>query len=222
MASPPRPIRLVLVNDYEVVLIGIARMLEPYEDRIAVVEIDLREPLSEDVDIAMYDNFAQPEVDQDDIQALIDSPHAKRVVVYTWNFHPELIDTALGKGVHGYLSKTLTSPELVEALERIALGDVVVSPAPAESDLAAGHDWPGRARGLSERESEVLALITQGKSNNEIAKLTYLSINSVKTYIRSCYRKIGVSSRSQAVLWGVQHDFLPDRRRIDDWRPTGG
>ena len=77
-------------------------------------------------------------------------------------------------------------------------------------------DWPGREQGLSARESEVLALITQGLSNQEIAERTYLSINSVKTYIRTGYRKIGVSRRSQAVAWGMRHGFEPDRMRSID------
>ena len=213
-------IRLALVNDYEVVLLGIARMLEPYQHRVTIAEIDLTQPVAEPVDIALYDNFAQPEVDQDDVQALIDSPYARRVVVYTWNFDERLVEAAVARGVNGYLSKALPARELVDALERIHEGDFVVSPAPSRGRLSVGQNWPGRAEGLSERESEVLALITQGKSNAEVAALTYLSINSVKTYIRSCYRKIGVTTRSQAVLWGVRHGFVPDHRRIDDWRPA--
>ena len=55
---------------------------------------------------------------------------------------------------------------------------------------AVGLDWPGRGEGLSDRESEILALITQGKSNAEVAALTYLSPNTVKSYIRTIYRKI--------------------------------
>ena len=60
------------------------------------------------------------------------------------------------------------------------------------------------------REAEIVALITQGLSNQEIADRSYLSINSVKTYIRTAYRKMGVERRSQAVLWGIQHGFQPD------------
>ena len=78
----------------------------------------------------------------------------------------------------------------------------------------AGADWPGQAAGLSPRESEVLAFITQGLSNQEIAQTIYLSINSVKTYIRTAYRKIGVASRSQAVGWGMQHGFEPASMRL--------
>jgi DNA-binding CsgD family transcriptional regulator len=68
---------------------------------------------------------------------------------------------------------------------------------------AVGLDWPGRGEGLSDRESEILALITQGKSNAEVAAQTYLSPNTVKSYIRTIYRKIEVGSRTQAVLWDV-------------------
>jgi DNA-binding NarL/FixJ family response regulator len=60
----------------------------------------------------------------------------------------------------------------------------------------------------------MLALITQGLSNIEIAERTRLSINSVKSYIRTCYRRIGVTNRSNAILWGVEHGFRPDRTRI--------
>ena len=61
-------------------------------------------------------------------------------------------------------------------------------------------------------------MITQGKSNAEVAQLTFLSPNTVKSYIRTVYRKIGVASRTQAVLWGVAHGFSPDLHRIEHWR----
>ena len=93
--------------------------------------------------------------------------------------------------------------------------ETVISPDPGRSGVVGG-DWPGREEGLTAREAEVLALITQGMSNADIAIRTSLSINSIKSYIRSCYRKIGAVSRSQAVLWGATHGFLPDRVRVKD------
>jgi DNA-binding NarL/FixJ family response regulator len=65
----------------------------------------------------------------------------------------------------------------------------------------------GGSVGLTPREVDVLTKITQGLSNQEIAEQSYLSINSVKTYIRSAYRRIGVTSRAQAVVWCVQNGF---------------
>ena len=124
----------------------------------------------------------------------------------------------MAKGASGYLSKTLPARELVIAVEAIADGKVVISDPPLRSRSAAGLDWPGRSEGLTDREAEVLALVTQGKSNIEIAQVMYLSVNTVKTYIRSAYRKIGVTTRSRAMLWGIDHGFQPDHHRIDHWR----
>ena len=216
--GPSRPpVRLALVDDYEVVLIGVANMFERYRDRIDVVELDANVPIRADVDVALYDTFAQGEADDSNLDVLIANEHAAKVAVYTWSFHPHLVETALRRGAAGYLSKTLTAADLVVALERIRDGEVVVSPAPLKRSTV-GLEWPGREEGLTERESEIIALITQGKSNAEIAALTYLSINSIKTHIRNAYRKTGVTSRSQAVLWGVDHGFKVDRHLIDAWR----
>ena len=213
-----RPITVALVDDYDVVLIGVANILGQYGDRIVIAEMDTNKGLSDEVDIVLYDSFAQPEADHEEIKVLVDNPRARHVVVYTWNFHPDLVDQARSQGVHGYLSKAMPARDLVAALEAIHAGEIVVSDAPPRARSASGSDWPGRGEGLSDREAEILALITQGKNNAEVAALTYLSPNTVKSYIRGLYRKIDVESRTQAVLWGVRHGFMPDHRRIDHWR----
>ena len=215
--QPSGPITVALVDDYDVVVVGVANMLEPYRERVVVAELDTNKPVKDDVDIALYDSFAQPESDHEEVKTLIDNPRARRVVVYTWNFHPELVSKARDLGVHGYLSKALGARDLVAALESVHAGEIVVSPPAVKARSHAG-DWPGRGEGLTDRESEILALITQGKNNAEVAALTYLSPNTVKSYIRGLYRKIDVDSRTQAVLWGVRNGFLPDHRRIEHWR----
>lgn len=215
---PAAPITVALVNDYDVVLEGVARMLDRYRERALIVEIDANLPVADPADVVLYDNFAQPESDKDELSTLVANPRARRVVVYTWNFHPELVESARRQGVDGYLSKTLSARDLVSALEAVHAGEMVVSDAPPRARTAAGLDWPGRTEGLTDRESEILALITQGMSNAEVADLTFLSPNTVKSYIRAVYRKIGVASRTQAVLWGVAHGFSPDHRRIEHWR----
>jgi len=217
-ASAHRPVTVALVDDYDVVLSGLAHMLGPYQDRVLIVELDANEPVSTDVDIALYDSFAQPESDHDEVAVLVANARARRVVIYTWNFHPSLIDAAHDLGVHGYLSKTLAARDLVTALEAVNAGETVVSAPPTHARTPSGLDWPGRSERLTERESEILALITQGKSNAEVAELTFLSPNTVKSYIRTTYRKIGATSRTQAVLWGVRHGFIPDHNRLEQWR----
>ena len=122
-------------------VVGVANMLEPYRDRVVVAELDTNTPVKDDVDIVLYDSFAQPESDQDEIKVLIDNPRAERVVVYTWNFHPDLIARPGDLGVRGYLSKALPARELVDALEAVHAGEIVVS----ESSTEARSPAPGLA-----------------------------------------------------------------------------
>ncbi|MCU1472405.1 response regulator transcription factor [Amnibacterium sp.] len=198
-------------------LVGLAHLFDAFRDRVVVSEIDANAALDDSIDVVLYDSFAQPESDQVEVAGLVANPRARRVVIYTWNFQPDLVAAAEALGVHGYLPKTLSAEELVEAIERVHAGERVFVRPPGRVGSAPGLDWPGRELGLSDRESEILALITQGKSNADVARLTHLSPNTIKSYIRSIYRKIGAGSRTQAVLWGVAHGFTPDHRRIDHW-----
>lgn len=219
-SSGPGPLSVALANDHELVVLGLAQLLAPFSDRVALVEMVAGVPVTASVDLTLYDTFASPQVDADDIDRVITGDGAGQVVVFTWNMQPELVEIALRKGVSGYLSKRLSGCELVEALEKIHAGEVVVSRQETVEEAAgqvASGTWPGRTEGLTVREAEVVALIAVGLSNKEIASRAYLSINSVKSYIRSAYRKMGVTTRSQAVLWAVHHGFLPDwvRRRAE-------
>jgi DNA-binding NarL/FixJ family response regulator len=128
--TPRTPITIALVNDYDIVVMGLAHILEQYQDRVVIAELDTNVSVSDAVDIVLYDSFAQPESDHDEISVLIRNPRARRVAVYTWNFHPDLIDSARKQGVQGYLSKALPARELVAALEAIHAGDIVISDPP--------------------------------------------------------------------------------------------
>ena len=207
------PLRLAIVDDYAVVIAGVASFLS--EERIEVVETGASKPVISDVDIVLYDTFAQVDGDGIDLEDFVRDSGAK-VVIYSWNLQPKLIEQAIAGGARGYLSKVLTGPEIVAALERVMRGEIVILPGDSETSVDGAGDWPGRSAGLTPREAEILALITQGLSNQEICTRAFLSINSVKTYIRTAYRKIHVTSRSQAVLWGVDNGFKPDTLRTVD------
>ena len=108
MVSPSNsPITVALVDDYDVVLMGVANMFNQYRDRVVVAELDSNTAVDDPADIVLYDSFAQPESDHEEIAVLVANPRARRVVVYTWNFHPDLIESARQHGAHGYISKTL-------------------------------------------------------------------------------------------------------------------
>ncbi|QWC84513.1 response regulator transcription factor [Nocardioidaceae bacterium] len=210
-------IRVAIVNDYELVVQGLAAMLGRFGDRIDVVEVDSRMRVVSDVDIALYDTFGQPQGAELNISDVVTPGSATKVVVYSWNHDPDLVEASFEAGAAGYVEKSVSGADLVDRLERVHAGEQV-RPQVDQHDTVDGDvgDWPGQQHGLTPRESEVLALICQGFSNDHICSRTYITLNTLKGYIRNLYRKIGVDDRPNAILWGVDHGFRPDRvRRID-------
>jgi two-component system, NarL family, response regulator LiaR len=196
-------ILVAVVNDYPVVVSGLTRLLEPYRPKIRVERYVQAMPHDAPFDVVLLDIFGRPE-GLDRLREVVEETGAP-VLLYTWAQSQEEIDAAIHAGATGVLPKTLDADEIVTAL-RATIAGHVPRPAPAP-DHAPMLTFPGQEEGLSARESEILCLIVAGLSNQEIAERCYLSINSIKTYIRSAYRKIGVTTRTQAVLWGIDHGF---------------
>ena len=190
------PLTIALIDEHEIVHHGVAAMLRnaPYGIRL----VDRSVVSSRPVDIALYEPMA-PGADRRCRRLLLD-PSVSRVVAYTWNFQPWVAEGLLRQGLAGYVAKAALAADLVRALRAAHVGQQVLIP-PAGARRTKG--WSGADAGLTPREAEVLALITAGLSNQAICERLVVSPNSVKSYIRSCYRKIGVESRTQAVLWGL-------------------
>jgi DNA-binding NarL/FixJ family response regulator len=219
-----RAVRVALVNDYEVVVKGLREMLADFAEHVQVVEVDLGVEVEQRVDVALYDCFAAPPLHTEDLADLVTQSRVGAVAVYTWSTRTDLVDQALETGARGWLSKSLDAASIVSALRRLAAGEQVV----LLGDVAAGGDvdceqtggdWPGRAAGLTPRQAEILCLIARGLSNKEICERTYLTLNTVKSYIREAYRTIGVATRVQAVLWGVEHGLVPTPGRRTELGP---
>jgi NarL family two-component system response regulator LiaR len=207
VASVGKMIRLAIVNDYDVIVAGVASMLSQERHRIQVTALDPVEANLDTVDIVLYDTFGPVENSMDQLEKLIHRTGVP-VVVYTWKLRPDVAREAIARGASGYLSKALSGPQIADAIQAIVRGTSVVSPQVEPPEPLIGGDWPGRASaGLSAREAEILTMIAAGMSNQEIADRSYLSINSVKTYIRTAYRKIGAERRSQAVRWALENGF---------------
>jgi DNA-binding NarL/FixJ family response regulator len=199
---PEQPIRLAIVSRQEVVARGLTAMLADYPDRITVVALASVYGRLRGVDVVLYDSHGLHRSEGADLDHLIQKTDA-RVLVYSRDMRPDLRARALARGADGWVSMSAHAPELVEAIERMADGK------PQEEQI----DWIGHEAGLSPREVEVLSLVTLGMSNQEIADRLFLTINTLKSHIRQAYKKIGVSSRAQAVAWCMQHGFAPPDAR---------
>jgi two-component system, NarL family, response regulator LiaR len=195
-------IRLAVVHDYALVNAGVAGLVA--NSTIDVVQTETTPTDEEDVDIVLYDPCGPGRMSPEGLETWLGKRNAK-VVIYSWDLRPEVAQRAVRHGAAGCLAKSLPGPVMVAALKRIMLGETVVI---TEDNEGADHgvaNPPRHTDGLSPRETEVLALIASGSTNQEIAARLDVSINSVKAYIRSAYRKIGVQRRTQAVLWGVRN-----------------
>lgn len=215
-----QPIRIAIVNDYELVVAGVNEILKPYAERINVVELNANSEVAQPVDIALFDTFGAVTQVTSAVDNLARYWEPERVVLYTWEFTSQVETAARLAGLDGVFSKGLGAADLVDALESVQRGETFVvrdNPIGKLDEQAdesnRSHEWPGRSAGLSMREAEMVSLICQGLSNAQIATQTYLSPNSVKSYIRSAYRKMGVSTRAQAVAWGIKHGLLPEVMR---------
>jgi two-component system, NarL family, response regulator LiaR len=205
--SECRPLRIAVLNDFPVVVAGVTAMLAPYRQRVVVVEQGVRHHINGHVDLVLYDSFGAADHTVDEVRAILRRTSAP-VVVFSWTTDRDLVEAALAAGAAGFLPKTLMPEQLVTRLEQIH-GGALVTPAQAGRRDRRPDGWPGADHGLTPRESEIVALIARGLSNQDIADRSYLSINSVKTYIRTAYRKMGVKTRPQAVLWLLRHGFDP-------------
>ncbi len=186
-------VRVGIINDYEVIVRGVAAMLSPYRDRVHVVELETEGVPTAPMDVALFDTFAGRRHTLARAAEMMTSGSARHVVLYTWDAAAPFVTAARDMGISGIVLKTRSADGLVEALERIAAGERVG----LDDD---GSGVPTRMVELSDRESEVLALIAQGQTNAAIARELYLSIETVKTYVKRLYAKLDVHNRAQAAV----------------------
>jgi DNA-binding NarL/FixJ family response regulator len=205
LSTPPRsPVLVAAPGEPELIRRGLKELLEPFDTRVRLLEAEAGPCPS--VEVVLYDCCPEPHPPAHVTTRLPDFS-AGVTVAYSWHSNPELVAWALEHGFAGYLSKALPIDELVAALEAIRDGRTVVLTTRSDGGRAVERFVAVERFGLTPRECEVLMLVCSGLSNAEIAESLHLSSNSVKSYIRSAYRRIGAASRAQAVLWGVEHGF---------------
>ena len=198
-----RPVRVALVNDYEIILRGLHSMLAPFAERIAVVEYEVGDTPDRAADVALFDTFASRRDALDRARQMIAEKRVDHVVLYTFDATEEFLEIARAVGVSGVVLKSASGEELATAIERVARGEHLGLDTPVRATRSATSD------GLSAREEEVLALLALGCTNAQIAEQLFLSIDTVKTYVRRVFAKLGVSNRTQAAMHAAERSLAP-------------
>jgi DNA-binding NarL/FixJ family response regulator len=207
MSHGHKPITVALVNDYEIIVHGLAAMLAPFSERVSIVEIRVGTEPQRNADVALFDTFAGRRYAIDRARQMVLDGCVDHVLLYTWDAAAEFLTLADEAGVSGVALKSQTGAALVEVLERVATGERIGFENIQRGRQSWGHEE------LSMREQEVLALIAFGMSNAEIAKELFLSVDTVKTYVRRLYAKLGVRNRAQAALHAASHNVMPPTAR---------
>ena len=205
------PIRVFLLDDHEIVRRGIADLLE-HEDGITVVgEAGLAAGAAEailaaDVTVAVLDGRL-PDGSGIDVcrDVKSESPSIGCLILTSYD-DDEAVLAAVLAGANGYLLKEVRATGLVDAIRRVAQGDVLLDPALADGVVAriAATTPESPLDGLTPRESEILALIAEGLSNREIGGRLFLAEKTVKNYVSGILSKLGMQRRTQAAVLATE------------------
>lgn len=218
MASAP--VRLMLVDDHEMVIEGLKAMLTTFADRVEVVgqavgaEQALRVVDDVDPDIVLCDVRMQGASGLDLCAELRGRNPGRKVVMLSVYDDEQYLFQALRVGASGYLLKSIGSDDLVRQLELVHRGETAIDPGMAARavDTAArlqrDEFWPGARHGLTQRESEILSCVVNGLSNKGIATKLVIGDETVKTHLRSIYRKLGVADRTGAAATALREGIF--------------
>jgi NarL family two-component system response regulator LiaR len=214
----PKPIRVALVNDYLIVLEGLRALLRSSEPEIEIIEIDIKKEPRQTVDVTLLDTYGELESLGERVRALSADSSNGAIVVFSFSDRPEAVQHAMSAGAQGFISKAVPRQPIIDGIKAAAGGDrVVLTHRSQHSQIDQVLRWPGRDIGLTERESEILSLLSTGMTNRELGRNLYVSENTIKTHLRSLYAKLGVRSRAQAASLagqGILGDHRPQTRPL--------
>ncbi len=206
-------IQVMLVDDHNVVRSGLATFLRAYEDLELVGEARngleaLRLCRQKRPDVILMD-LMMPEMDG--IAAtraiLAECPEIKIIAMTSFE-EEQLVQGVLAAGAISYLLKNVTSDELAKAIRDAISGRSTLAPEAARVLIQATRPTKQPLVDLTEREHEVLNLVVQGNSNQQIADTLVISITTVKAHISSILSKLQVSSRSEAIAYAIKHKLV--------------
>jgi DNA-binding NarL/FixJ family response regulator len=209
------PIRVVVVDDHAVVRSGIRLLLDRESDietigeagsaQEAVFEVRAKRPNVVVLDVTMPD-ASGIEVTP---KLLHESPDTK-VLVLSMHDDPRYVRDAFAAGASGYVLKEAVDSEVVTAVRQVAAGDHYVNPALGARLVAADARARAEAEAdpLSEREREVLRLLALGHTNQEIAKMLYISVRTAETHRAHVMQKLRLNTRAELVRFALEHGLI--------------
>jgi two-component system response regulator DevR len=209
--------RIVLVDDHEVVRLGLKSLLERHPQfevvgeagsaREAIEQVAALEP-----DVVVMDIRLPGTSGIEACEEIVDRYPNVKVIMLTSYAEDEMLFSAIRAGASGYILKQIASEELVKAIEAVGRGEALLDPAVTqrvfqEVRRAVKEEEASAFAHLSQQEKHVLLLVSEGKTNREIAKSLFLGEGTVRNYVSSILSKLGVNNRAEAAAYAVEHNL---------------
>lgn len=208
---------ILLVDDHEVVRLGLKALLQRYPQFEVVGEAaTAREAIdlvaAKRPDVVLMDIRLPGASGIEACEEITARFPNTRVLMLTSYAEDEMLFSAIRAGAAGYVLKQIGSEDLIRALEAVARGEALLDPAVTqrvfqEVRRAVREEEAAAFAALSQQEKYVLLLVSEGKTNREIAQILFLGEGTVRNYVSSILSKLGVSNRAEAAAYAVEHNL---------------
>lgn len=208
---------ILLVDDHEVVRLGLKALLEHNDQFQVVAEAGTAKQAVEMVekfhpDVVLMDIRLPGTSGIDACKEITERWPDVRVVILTSYAEDEMLFSAIKAGASGYVLKQIGAEGLITAIEAACRGEALLDPALTqrvfqEVRRAVKEEESAAFSSLSQQEKHVLALVSEGKTNREIAEALFLGEGTVRNYVSSILAKLGVSNRAEAAAYAVEHNL---------------
>jgi len=212
-------IRILLADDHEMVRIGVSAYLQAQPDMEVVAEaVNGREAVSLALEL-------KPDIIlMDMVMPIMNGAEATREIVQKWPEAKVMVVTsfidddkvypALEAGAISYLLKTSKASHIAESIRKTLNGDAVLEPEVTNKMMKRMRQGSNHSlhEDLTERELEVLLLMAEGKTNQDIANTLFIALKTAKTHVSNILSKLEVSDRTQAVIYAFEHQLVPPKK----------
>jgi DNA-binding NarL/FixJ family response regulator len=209
--------RILLVDDHEVVRLGLRALLVRHPNFEVVAEAGTGREAVEKVeefspDVVVMDIRLPGTSGIEACEEISDKFPQVKVIMLTSYAEDEMLFSAIRAGAAGYVLKQIGGEDLVKAIEAVGRGEALLDPAVTqrifqEVRKAAKEEEASAFSSLTQQEKHVLLLVSEGKTNREIAKALFLGEGTVRNYVSSILAKLGVSNRAEAAAYAVEHNL---------------
>jgi two-component system response regulator DevR len=209
--------RIMIVDDHEVVRLGLRSLLENYPDFEVVAEAESAKEAIKQVsiyrpDIILMDIRLPGMSGIEACEEIIAKYPSIKIIMLTSYAEDEMLFSSIKAGASGYVLKEFKQGDLIKSIEAVAKGEASLDPAVTqrvfqEVKKALRDEEAAAFSSLSQQERMVLKLVSEGRTNREIAKKLFLGEGTVRNYVSSILSKLGVSNRAEAAAYAVEHNL---------------